>query len=199
MCPKSMAPIIPRQKLSRIAKSNSSTYVASSPEHHMFSQQTRPHCSSSTSNRGRKQTPFYGRQSLTPSSRCQYCSPKRLSCRSERSTYIDASIFPASHIVDRNNTGKDITDLSTATVTLQEARLTFTRIPKGKVLGVTDESYLVIQCTQFVTSKGQTTTEVIGNPTDILKDHHIRRYVEGLRRDGGGGYVDHSCNLSIAH
>ncbi|KAF9051036.1 hypothetical protein BDZ89DRAFT_1056925 [Hymenopellis radicata] len=79
--------------------------------------------------------------------------------------------------------------LSTALVTLQEACLAFRPIPTGDKVGITDDYYLYLECCSFSISDQHQNDLIWKKPEDIMKNTKIKTYVEGLRRDGGGGNV----------
>ncbi|KAF8919960.1 hypothetical protein CPB85DRAFT_1429433 [Mucidula mucida] len=105
---------------------------------------------------------------------------------------LDAIMFTQAAIAAyvKNNKGPpSFSKLSTALVTLQEALLAFRPIPIGDKIGVTDEYYLYLECHSFAISSQHQNDKIWKKPEDIMKDTKIKTYVEGLRRDGGGGNV----------
>ncbi|KAF7793943.1 hypothetical protein EIP86_005066 [Pleurotus ostreatoroseus] len=82
--------------------------------------------------------------------------------------------------------GKSLSGYKTAVLGLKQFRPVFTRIPGPN--GMKPESQLVLDVDRFEL-KGCFGEAVYGSPRAVEHDEGVREWSEGLRNDGGGGYV----------
>lgn len=63
-----------------------------------------------------------------------------------------------------------------------------TRVPRPDGQGMTPTPRLVLDVKEFEV-KGSYGAETWGSPRDVETDERIHEWTEGLKGDGGGGYV----------
>lgn len=83
---------------------------------------------------------------------------------------------------------ESFTDLKTALIQIKQFRPILTRVPVTYRDGLSAESVVALEVKDF-NVKGSLGAERWGSPTDVGTDERILAWTNGLRSDGGGGYV----------
>ncbi len=85
-----------------------------------------------------------------------------------------------------------ITNNKTALIYIENFRPMFTRVPRGRGLGMTKSSFIALEVGSFGLM-GSLNAEIWGSPRDITSDPLVLEWCKGLSDGGGGGYVSMNC------